>query len=167
MDLILDIVTHEDALEKKMTAADDTARLLSCGTQDGYLENLAFLEKWHKDDIPGEKVTLSLYESDNDIRTLVGVLRIWRSPYCEDKWLLEGLEIALDKRRQGYGHRLVEAALTLLREKGIKTAYLNINSRNKVSHQLAIDMGFEQCSTGCTNSFGHELTTSNHYKYDL
>lgn len=165
MDLVLDIVTNEDSLEKKMASVDDISRLLSCGTKEGYLENLEFFEKWHKDVIPGDKITLALYEENGNEQQIVGVLRMWQSPYCDNKWLLEGIEVKLDKRRHGYGKYMVDKGLSLLKEKAVKEVYLNINHKNRASHQLAMGLGFEKCSEGCKNSFGHELKTSNHYKY--
>lgn len=38
----------------------------------------------------------------------VGEVRLWRTPYCDHKWLIEGLEVIAPKREQGIGKLLVK-----------------------------------------------------------
>ncbi|MCH4886042.1 GNAT family N-acetyltransferase [Acidaminobacter sp. JC074] len=165
--IIFEVVTNRDSITKKMENADDAARLLSCGSKVAYQQNLEFLEKWHRDEIPGKKYTISLYEDQVTSDNIAGVLRIWQSPYCDDKWLLEGIEVRYDKRRKGYGKKLVQKALEILKNLSVAEVYLNVNNTNNSSRALVMSLGFKLCSEGCKNSFGHELKTSNHYVYQF
>ena len=165
--LVFDVVTNSDSKDKKMTNADDVALLLSCGSKVAYQQNIEFLDKWHNGEIPGKKYTICLYENEISSESVVGVLRIWQSPFCNNKWLLEGIEVKFSKRRNGYGKKLVKKALGILSELSVDEVYLNVNNKNTSSRSLVTGLGFKLCSEGCTNSFGHELKTSNHYVYQF
>jgi L-amino acid N-acyltransferase YncA len=60
---------------------------------------------------------------------------------------LRGLYIVPEERGKGTGKRLVETMMTLLREKGIKTIYTEIENDNARSILLHLSLGFVQYET--------------------
>lgn len=79
---------------------------------------------------------------------------MWRTPYCGQKWLIEGLEVIAPKRGQGIGKLLVKKGIELLSNQGIKRISANINKNNIASIALHQSLGFQKSSSGAVNSYG-------------
>lgn len=114
-----------------------------------------FFYDWFSDKIPGQKVTIVAEEQNTDGSVQpIGVVRFWKTPYCQDKWLIEGLAVISSKRRLGIGRAMVEHGLEILRERGVDQVSANISNRNIASIKLHESLGFTKVSTGSLNSFG-------------
>lgn len=115
-----------------------------------------FWRDWLYERIEGEKLTIvaAEYNCTSNDRELVGVVRLWRTPYCGNKWLVEGLEVIAPKRQQGIGKTLVEEAIKLLSYRGVNSISVNIGKNNAASIALHRSLGFEKSSSGALNSYG-------------
>lgn len=109
-----------------------------------------FWTNWLYNEIPGEKLTIVAKYKKN----IVGVVRIWNSPFCEDKWLIEGLHVITP--RQGYGieKTIVKYAIDTIRDMTNSDIYVHLNNENIESISVHEGLGFKKISTGCINSFG-------------
>ncbi len=165
--LHMDVVCNTDDSIAKLKFVDDIAKLLARGDMDDYNNLSEWLRKWHNDEIPGEKITISMFEMINNSHDIVGVIRLWKSPYCNEKWLIEGLEVEENSRRKGYGERLISKGIEELMKRNIKNIYANIHNKNNPSISLHEKLGFELESEGCNNSFGDLRENNNQYKLHL
>lgn len=109
---------------------------------------------WLSNKIEGDKITIAAEETDNNNHRLVGVVRFWKTPYCNYKWLIEGLEVISTKRRKGIGRAMVECGLDKLRKYGIEKVSANIANNNISPIKLHESLGFVKTSSGSVNSFG-------------
>lgn len=114
--------------------------------------SVEFWNSWLHNKIEGEKITIIAEEAENN--EIVGVVRFWKTPYCNNKWLVEGLEVISTNRRKGIGRNMVKYGLEKLREKGIKEVSANIRKDNIASIKLHEGLGFNKISSGSINSFG-------------
>lgn len=134
---------------------ESLAGLLSYREADRFDELKVFWCKWLLNKIEGEKITViaeETYKGGN--REIVGVVRFWKTPYCNNKWLIEGLEVILHKRRQGIAEQMIKYGLKELRQKGVKEIAVNIRNNNIPSIRVHAKLGFTKVSSGAINSYG-------------
>lgn len=106
--------------------------------------------QWFSDKIPGDKLTIIAKEENN----IIGVIRFWKTPFCNNKWLIEGLEIIPPKRRKGIGKAIVIEGIGILREITNEKIFVNISNKNIESKRLHEGLGFKKISSGSINSYG-------------
>ena len=99
----------------------------------------------------GDKLTIV---AEDDHKKFIGVVRFWCSPCCNNKWLIEGLEIIQPMRGKGVGKTMVMYGLKRLNDLGIEKVSENIKNNNLPSIKLHENLGFVRISIGCFNSFG-------------
>ena len=124
---------------------------------------------WFSEKIEGEKRTVvaEKHDATTNISEIVGVVRLWRTPYVNHKWLIEGLEVISTRRRQGIGKSLLEKAIELLSAEGVDKVSVNISRNNTASVNLHISLGFEKSSTGSLNSYGNYRQNVDQYSLVL
>ncbi|MCM1991619.1 GNAT family N-acetyltransferase [Oceanirhabdus seepicola] len=115
------------------------------------------------DKIPGEKITIIAKEKNE----IIGVTRFWKTPFCNNKWLIEGLEVIPSKRRSGVGKSIVEHGISLLHDATDENIFVHISSRNVPSINLHESIGFKKISNGSINSFGDYKEHIDEYLLDL
>lgn len=97
-----------------------------------------------------------------------GVVRLWESPYCCNKWFVEGLEVLEAKRRRGIATRMMSVGLDGLREAGADVVYAHIEDHNLASIKTCMGLGFGLASPGrYVNSHGEPRTGGSEYLLDL
>lgn len=111
---------------------------------------IKFWEDWFSDKIPGEKLTIIA----EDNKSILGLTRFWRSPFCNNKWLIEGLEIIPTRRKGGIGKAIVNYGIILLRKYDIDKVFVHIANNNLPSIRLHESLGFQKISNGSINSYG-------------
>ena len=139
------------------------ATFLSRAHQEEVEEGVAFFNKWFHQDIPGEKWTLIITKGDQ----VLSLTRLWKTPYCGNIWLHEGLEVHEDLRRKGLAKALTKLAMSLLKERQEEALQANIHRSNRASISLHTSLGFEEVSQGSLNSFGDFITSTNRYRIKL
>lgn len=145
-------VNAEQADERLMRAL---AEVLSYEEPAQVSETLEFWRDWFSNRIPGEKFTLVAKEHGVTLREeYVGVVRLWKTPYLANKWLLEGLEVIAPSRKRGIGTALVKKAIKTLLAQGVESISANISRDNTPSIALHLSLGFEKRSSGSYNSWG-------------
>lgn len=78
-------------------------------------------------EIPGEKYTvIATYN-----KKIIGITMLWKSPYCENKWLIEGLYVMKDYRNKGIGLSMMEKILSIAKNIGANHIYANIKKWEK------------------------------------
>lgn len=133
--------------------------LYAAGPED--LEGLrSFWQKWFTE-IPGEKLTLVATQG-----RFLGAVRLWKSPYCNDKWLVEGLEVAREHRRQGIGETLVCRGIEILKQRS-DWLYAHIHNANIASINLHVKLGFIPLYQGYLNSWGEPRSNGREYGLKL
>lgn len=167
MKLHYDCVSESDSFEKKSLYTSAFCKLLTFDEPENFESTYEWMMKWHKDEIPGQKLTVCLFEGEKVEDNLLSVLRVWSSPYCEQKWLIEGLEVYEEKRRLGYGKITVQLALEALSNRAVEVVYVNIHEDNEPSIKLHESLGFELVSRGTLNSWGDFRVNNNQYKLNL
>ena len=85
---------------------------------------------------------------------IIGVTRFWKTPYCNNKWLIEGLEVIPPKRKLGVGKSIVKHGISLLHELTDENIFVNISNKNIPSIKLHESLGFKKISNGSINSLG-------------
>lgn len=134
---------------------ESLAGLLSYEETERFDELKVFWCRWLLDKIEGEKITViaeETYKEGN--QEIVGVVRFWKTPYYNNKWLIEGLEVILHKRRQGIAEQMIQYGLKELRQKGVKEIAVNIRNNNIPSIKVHEKLGFIKVSSGAINSYG-------------
>lgn len=122
-----------------------------------------FWKDWFNGVIPGEKHTL-IAEKEGKI---VGVARLWKTPHLSLGYLVEGLQVARDYRKQGVGKKLLKDAENYLREKGEQYIYSGTYEDNTASIKTHLSAGFVLDSREPLNSFGHYHATLKCFKKRL
>lgn len=149
-----------------METIESLARVL-CFEEPEMMEiSKQFWIDWLDNKIEGEKITVVAQEinEDND-KKFVGVVRFWKTPYCNNKWLVEGLEVILPERRKGIGKSMVQYGLEILIEMGVKEVSVHIRNNNIASIRLHESLGFIKVSSGSINSFGDFREHIDEYVY--
>lgn len=138
-----------------------------CYDEPAQLDNVRhFWQNWLSERIEGEKFTIAAAEYDRITGDLefVGVVRLWKTPYLGNKWLVEGLKVIAPKRKRGIGKALVKEAVELLAAAGVDTISANISRNNLASIALHCSLGFEKSSSGALNSYGEYRQHLDEYK---
>lgn len=143
---------------------EQLALLLSSEDADRYRELLEFWISWFNEGIPGEKVTVVATTRHGQI---VGVVRLWCSPYCDHRWLVEGIEVDPNYRRRGIEKQLLLTGTDHLKGRGITSVYSHIHSVNLPSIRLHEMVGFCQVSEGYLNSWGEWRDNGLEYRLEL
>lgn len=127
--------------------------------------SVQFWTDWFSAQIPGEKFTFAAEECGISVaeRKFVGVARLWKTPYCDNKWLLEGLEVIPPRRRRGIGTALLKKAIGVLADLQVPSLSAQIHRNNGASIALHRSLGFEKLSSGSRNSFGEYREQSDEY----
>ncbi|HHY15197.1 MAG TPA: GNAT family N-acetyltransferase [Firmicutes bacterium] len=125
-----------------------------------------FWQAWFSDQIPGEKLTIVAAEGGATIaeQQFVGVVRLWKTPYVENNWYLEGLEVIAPRYRQGIGTALVQKAISVCFDLNVDSIISNVNKDNAASIALHRSLGFKKRSTGALNSWGEYRGHSDEYR---
>ncbi len=127
-----------------------------------------FWSEWLSNKIVGEKITIFAEEIDKDNKkNAVGVVRFWKTPFCNNKWLIEGLEVIKPKRGLGIGESMVQYGLNQLKINGIEKVSANIVNNNVASIKLHESLGFRKISTGSINSYGDYREHVDEYIFDI
>ncbi|MEG0773894.1 GNAT family N-acetyltransferase [Clostridium sp.] len=108
-------------------------------------------ETWFSHEIPGDKITIIAEKEDS----IVGVVRFWRTPFCNNKWLIEGLEVISPERKKGIGKSMVLEGIDMLRNTTNEEIFVHIANKNTASIKLHESIGFKKVSTGSINSYGY------------
>lgn len=140
------------------------ADLLASEEPTRYDDLLQFWIAWFHNDIPGQKITV-IAEAEDE-RT-VGVVRFWRSPFCEQKWLVEGLEVHPDWRRRGIGEQLLLTGISHLARQSASAVWSHIRHDNAPSIRLHQRVGFRLVSHGYVNSWGDYRANGGEYVLNL
>jgi ribosomal protein S18 acetylase RimI-like enzyme len=126
------------------------AEVLTYSEPENLEDCIRFWEDWFSDKIPGEKLTIIAEEN----KTIVGLTRFWRSPFCDNKWLVEGLEVIPTRRKQGIGKAIVNYGIIFLRKFALEKIFVHIRNNNLPSIRLHESLGFQKISNGSINSYG-------------
>ncbi|WP_291572927.1 GNAT family N-acetyltransferase [Clostridium sp. UBA4548] len=140
-------ITDED-INKQLIK--QLSQVLTYSEPENFKECEKWWEQWFSDKIPGDKLTIIAKEENN----IIGVTRFWRTPFCNNKWLIEGLEVTPPKRRKGVGKAIVIEGIRILRGITNEKIFANIASENNESKRLHEGLGFEKISSGSLNSYG-------------
>lgn len=136
------------------------ARVLTYDEPEYFDDSSKWWEDWFLDKIPGDKLTIAA-EEDGEI---IGITRFWKTPYCNDIWLIEGLEVISTKRKRGIGKAIVQHGISLIQERSDDDIFVNIANRNIPSIKLHESLGFEKTITGANNSLGDYRAHIDRYK---
>jgi len=138
----------------KENADEDVIKQLSQVLTYSEPENFEECEKWwgqwFSDKIPGDKLTIVAKEKNN----IIGVVRFWRTPFCNNKWLIEGLEVILPQRSKGVGKAIVTEGIRILKGITNEKIFVHIDGENNKSKRLHEGLGFKKISSGSINSYG-------------
>ncbi|WP_017415793.1 GNAT family N-acetyltransferase [Clostridium tunisiense] len=140
-------ITEED-INKQLIK--QLSQLLTYSEPENFEECKKWWEQWFSDKIPGEKLTIIAKEENN----IIGVTRFWKTPFCNNKWLIEGLEVIPLKRRKGVGKAIVIEGVRILRGITNEKIFVNISNKNIESKRLHEGLGFKKISSGSLNSYG-------------
>lgn len=128
------------------------AELLAEEEPDRINDFMMFWKDWFQDKQNGNRFTIIAKESTGD--KVIGVARFWQSPYCDNKWLIEGLQVFSSRRGKGVGRALVEHGIKKLKEKNVEHMYVHILRGNTASESLHKRAGFVKVAKGTKNSLG-------------
>jgi ribosomal protein S18 acetylase RimI-like enzyme len=81
-------------------------------------------------------------------------VRFWRSPYCDNKWLIGGLEVIATERRKGIGKSMVAEGIRILQSRTGEKIFVHIADKNTPSIKLHEGLGFKKINSGSINSYG-------------
>lgn len=129
---------------------EQLSQVLTYSEPENFEDCVQWWEKWFSDEIPGEKLTIIAEEQNN----VIGVVRFWKSPFCDNKWLIEGLEVIPPKRKNGIGKSIVLEGIRILRNANIDKIFVHIANDNTASIKLHEGIGFKKISSGSVNSYG-------------
>lgn len=126
------------------------SQVLTYSEAENFKECEKWWGQWVSDKIPGDKITIVAKEENN----IIGVVRFWRTPFCNNKWLIEGLEVIPPKRRNGIGKAIVTKGIRILKGITNEKIFVHIDSENNESKRLHEGLGFQKISSGSINSYG-------------
>jgi RimJ/RimL family protein N-acetyltransferase len=129
---------------------EQLSRVLTYSEPENFKDCFEWWKKWFSDKIPGEKLTIVAEEKDN----VIGLTRFWKTPYCDNKWLIEGLEVISPERKKGIGKSIVMEGIRILHNITNEPIYVHIANNNIVSIKLHESIGFKKISSGSINSYG-------------
>lgn len=129
---------------------EQLSHVLTYEEPESFQECLKWWEGWFSDKIPGDKLTIIAQEQNN----IIGVTRFWKTPFCNNKWLIEGLEVIPTERKKGIGKSIVMEGIRILRNTTNENIFVNIANKNIASIKLHEGIGFTKISSGTINSYG-------------
>lgn len=124
--------------------------VLTYSEPENFDDCVKWWESWFSDKIPGDKVTVIAQKQNN----IIGVARFWKTPFCSNKWLIEGLEVIPTERRKGIGKSIVTEGIRILHETTNERVFVHISNKNISSIKLHESIGFKKVSSGVINSHG-------------
>lgn len=145
--IIIKCLNHEDTHNSLIQHIVAIFNLESDEEKESHVD---FFKRWFNDDLPGDKLTVLALSDDK----VIGITRFWSTPYCDNIWLNEGLEVSLPERRSGIGSLIVLHGLKELKNRGLTHVFANIDNSNIPSVGLHEKIGFSKLSSGSLNSFG-------------
>jgi ribosomal protein S18 acetylase RimI-like enzyme len=139
--------------------AEELSELLAEDEPERISDFREFWTNWFVFRFPGKRITIVAREIVDSSPfsyegRIIGVVRLWQSPYCDNKWLIEGLQVSHSKRRNGIGKALIEYSINLLHKHQVKEVFSHIDYRNTPSIALHKEIGFYKLSRGSINSWG-------------
>ncbi|WP_066506731.1 GNAT family N-acetyltransferase [Abyssisolibacter fermentans] len=166
---IRNIIDDKNGKEKGIAYIEKLAQLLADSQPDRIDDFRKFWHDWFETKIPGDKITVFiLKKEDRDEKTsAVGVVRFWQTPYCNNIWLVEGLEVRKNERRLGIGGDLVQTGIKVLKNIGVKNIFVHINKNNIPSIKFHENLGFMKIADGCNDSYGDFRESLNRYILNL
>ncbi|MPM33945.1 hypothetical protein SDC9_80526 [bioreactor metagenome] len=126
------------------------SQVLTYSEPENFKECEKWWRQWFSDKILGDKITIVAKEENN----IIGVTRFWRTPFCNNKWLIEGLEVILPQRRKGVGKAIVTEGIRILKGITNEKIFVHIDSENNQSKRLHEVLGLKKNSSGSLNSYG-------------
>jgi len=138
--------------------------LLASEEPSRYDDLLRFWIVWFRNDIPGPKITVV---AETDSGRMIGVVRLWCSPYCEQKWLIEGLEVHPKWRRRGIAEQLLLTGISHLARQSVSAVWSHIRHDNEPSIRLHQKVGFRLVCQGYINSWGDYRANGSEYMLTL
>lgn len=139
------------------------AQVLTYSEPENFEECLKWWEQWFSDKIPGDKLTVIAKEENN----IIGITRFWKTPFCNNKWLIEGLEVIPPKRRKGVGRAIIAEGIGILKDKTNENIFVHISNNNTPSKKLHEELGFKKISNGSINSYGNFRTHIDEYILEI
>lgn len=140
-------ITEED-IDKQLI--NQLSQVLTYSEPENFEECGKWWEQWFYDKIPGDKLTIIAKEENN----IIGVTRFWKTPFCNNKWLIEGLEVISPKRRKGVGKAIVTEGIRIFKGITNEKIFVHIAGENNESKRLHEGLGFKKISSGSINSYG-------------
>ncbi|SHK29553.1 Ribosomal protein S18 acetylase RimI [Hathewaya proteolytica DSM 3090] len=129
---------------------EQLSHVLTYSEPENFDDCVKWWKSWFSDKIPGEKLTIIAQEQNN----IIGVARLWKTPFCDNKWLIEGLEVIPNERRKGIGKSIVIEGIRILRETTNERVFVHIANKNIPSIKLHERIGFKKVGSGIINSYG-------------
>ena len=129
---------------------EQLSQVLTYSEPENFKDCLSWWQSWFSDKIPGEKLTIIAEEENN----IIGVVRFWKTTFCNNKWLIEGLEVIPTKREKGIGKSMVEEGIRILQITTNEKIFSHIDNENIASINLHKGIGFNKISNGSINSYG-------------
>jgi L-amino acid N-acyltransferase YncA len=140
-------VEMEDVNKQLM---EQLSQVLTYEEPENFEECLKWWEEWFSNKIPGDKLTIIAKAQNN----IIGVKRFWKTPFCNNKWLIEGLEVISPERKKGIGKSIVMEGIRILQNTTNEKIFVNIANKNIASISLHEGIGFKKISNGAINSLG-------------
>ncbi|WBW99312.1 GNAT family N-acetyltransferase [Oceanirhabdus sp. W0125-5] len=145
--IIVEKINKDDVNEQLI---QQLAKVLTFEEPENFTSCIKWWNEWFTDKIPGEKITIIAKEKNQ----VIGLTRFWKTPFCYNKWLIEGLEVIPPKRRSGVGKAIIKYGISLLNDVTDEKVYVHISNKNIPSIKLHESIGFKKISNGSINSFG-------------
>ncbi|MBL4936839.1 GNAT family N-acetyltransferase [Clostridium sp. YIM B02515] len=142
---------------------EQLAQVLTYLEPENFGDCVKWWEGWFSDKMPGDKFTF-IAEVQNNI---IGVVRFWKTPFCNNKWLIEGLEVIPPERKKGVGRSIITGGIHILRDSAIEKIYVHISDKNIPSIKLHEVIGFKKIKSGVINSYGDFRGHVSEYVLDL
>ena len=98
---------------------------------------------------------------------IIGLVRFWKTPFCNNKWLIEGLEVIPPERKKGVGRSIITEGIRILRNSVREEIYVHISDKNIPSIKLHEGIGFKKIKSGAINSYGDFRGHVSEYVLDL
>ena len=137
-------------LDRVRLRPEEVAGLLACdGDEARYAEFRDWAADWCGRSARPEVALCARHET-----SLVGMVRLWRSPHVADRWFVEGLMVAPSWRHRGVATQLLQQAFVLLDSLGVPELYAHISKTNTASQQLFGKLGFIRGTDAYLNSWG-------------
>lgn len=130
-------ITEED-IDKQLI--NQLFQVLTYSEPENFEECGKWWEQWFYDKIPGDKLTIIAKEENN----IIGVTRFWKTPFCNNKWLIEGLEVISPKRRKGVGKAIVTEGIRIFKGITNEKIFVHIAGENNESKDYMKDLDLKK-----------------------